>query len=493
MNPPTRVFRATNTLACVSHTSESILNQDAPEHEAPSRAERFPMNDFFRLLPMARRTMHSVADAFAVSAKRGIALALAGLMVPLGVAPLAAYGQEAPPPPPDQAQQADQVPPPPDQDAPPPQDQAPPQQYNALSPEQLQQLVAPIALYPDSLVAQVLAAATYPTQIAAADQFDQSNQGVAPAQLAQMADGQSWDPSVKALTAFPTVLVQMDKNLQWTTDLGNAYYNQPQDVMNAVQTDRQQAYNSGQLRSTPQEYVQYTPGDVVIEPANPDVVYVPYYNPVVIWGWWHPWYGWWAPPPPPGFFMGVGLGWGFGFGIGIGLWSHWGWGWGHWGVGWGPHPWIGFHGGVWVSHSMTVINHGYYGRFDPPGARAYNYHAAVAAHTAAYNHAYYSGARAGFNAGARAGYNAGARAGYNQGFNRGTAQNYSRPAQNYSRPAQNYSRPAQNYSRPAQNNSRPAPQSHPSGGGHPAAAPHGGGGGGHPASHSGGGGHPHGR
>jgi hypothetical protein len=489
------------------------------------------MKDFTSFLPMARRTMQSVADAFAESAKRGVALALAGLMVPLGVAPLVAYGQEAPPPPPDQAQQADQAPPPPDQDAPPPPDQAPPQQYNTLNPEQLQQLVAPIALYPDALVAQVLAASTYPTQIAAADQFDQANQGVAPAQLAQMADGQQWDPSVKALTAFPTVLTQMDKNLQWTTDLGNAYYNQPQDVMNAVQTDRQQAYSSGQLRSTPQEYVQDNPGDIVIEPANPGVVYVPYYNPVVIWGWWHPWYGWWAPPAPPGFFMGAGLGWGFGFGIGIGLWSGWGWGWGHWGCGWGPHPWIGFHGGVWVSHSVTVINHGYYGRFESnPGARAYNYHAAVAAHTAAYNHAYYSGAHAGFNAGARAGYNAGARqgynagarAGYNQGFNRGTAnayhapaannnfnrpaqnfnrpaQNYSRPAQNYSRPAQNFNRPAQNYSRPAQNYNRPAshpaPQAHPSGGGHPAAAPHGGGGGGHPAAapHGGGGGHPHGR
>jgi hypothetical protein len=475
------------------------------------------MNDFSRFFPLARRTMRGLAAASAESAKRSIALALAGLMVPLGVAPLAAYGQEAPPPPPDQqAQPTDQAPPPPDQDAPPAPDQAPPQQYSALSAEQLDQLVAPIALYPDALVAQVLAASTYPTQVVDADRFVQANQGASPDQVSQLANNQPWDPSVKALAAFPSVLSQMDKNLDWTTQLGNAYYNQPQDVMSAVQQDRQQAYNSGQLRSTPQQYVQYTPGDVVIEPANPAVVYVPYYNPWTVWGWGNPWFAWYAPPPPPGFFMGVGIGFGFGFGIAIGAWSHWGWGWGHWGVGWGPHPWVGFHGGVWVSHSYTVINHGYYGRFDrAPGARDYNYHAAVAAHAANYNHAYYAGSRAGFNAGARAGYNAGARAGYNAGaragynqgraaapnnnFNRGAANNYHAPAQNYNRPAQNYNRPAQNYnrpapnnSRPAQNNSRPAPQSHPSGGGgHPES--HGGGGGGHPASHGGGGEHPHGR
>ena len=480
--------------------------------------------------------MRGLAAVTADSARRSIALALAGLLVPLGVAPLTAYGQEAPPPPPDQqqAQSADQVPPPPDQDAPPPPDQAPPQQYNALSPDQLNQLVAPIALYPDSLVAQVLAASTYPTQVADADHFDQANQGAAPEQLSQMANGQNWDPSVKALTAFPTVLAQMDKNLDWTTQLGNAYYNQPQDVMSAVQQDRQQAYDSGKLRSTPQEYVQDNPGDVVIEPANPAVVYVPYYNPWTVWGWGNPWFAWYAPPPPPGFFMGVGIGFGFGFGIAVGAWSHWGWGWGHWGMGWGPHPWVGFHGGMWVSHSVTVINHGYYGRFERnPEARAYNYHAAVAAHGAAYNHAYYNGARAGFNAGARAGYNngaragynAGARTGYNNGFNRGQAntynrgaannrpaqnynrpqQNYNRPAQNYNRPAQNYNRPAQNYNRPSQNNSRPAQnfnrpsqQSRPSGGGgRPAAqAPRGGGGGGGHVSAphgGGGGGHPHGR
>lgn len=417
--------------------------------------------------------MRGLAAASLDLGKRGIALGLAGLIIPLGAGTFTASAQQAPPPPPDQAQPADQAPPPPDQatdQAPPPPDQAPPQQWNTLAPEQLDQLVAPIALYPDSLVAQVLAAATYPSQVSDADNFVHANQGVAPDQLAQMADGQPWDPSVKALVAFPSVLDNMDKNLDWTTQLGNAYYNQPQDVMSAVQADRQQAYDSGKLRSTPQLAVDYQPSDIVIEPANPAVVYVPYYNPWVVWGWGRPWFAWYAPPPPPGFFMGVGIGFGFGFGIAVGAWGHWGWGWGHWGMGWGPHPFVAYNHITYVSRSVTVVNHGYYGHFDRnPGARAWNYHAAVTAHAAwhsnAYARGYNAGARTGYSAGARQGYNAGARSNYSrpaQNYSRPAqnysrpAQNYSRPAQNYSRPAQNYNRPAQNYSRPAQNNSRPA-------------------------------------
>ena len=406
------------------------------------------MKDFSEFLPTARQ-MRGLAAASLDLGKRTVALGLAGLMIPLGIGTFSASAQEAPPPPPDQSQPGDQAPPPPDQ--------APPQQWNALSPDQLNQLVAPIALYPDSLVAQVLAAATYPSQVSDADNFVHANQGAPPDQLAQMADGQPWDPSVKALTAFPSVLDNMTKNLDWTTQLGNAYYNQPQDVMSAVQADRQQAYDSGKLRSTPQLAVDYQPSDIVIQPVNPAVVYVPYYNPWAVWGWGRPWFAWYAPPPPPGFFMGVGIGFGFGFGIAVGAWSHWGWGWGHWGMGWGPHPFIAYNHITYVSRSVTVINHGYYGHFDRnPGARAWNYHAAVTAHAAWHSNAYARG----YNAGARNGFNAGARAGYNNGYNRGAAarpgQNYSRPAQSYNRSNQNYSRPAQSYSRPAQNYSRPA-------------------------------------
>ena len=144
--------------------------------------------------------------------------------------------------------------------------------------------MAPIALYPDALVAQVLAAATYPTQVVEADRWRQA-QGNAPAeQIAAGAETQNWDPSVKALTAFPTVLAQMDRNLQWTTDLGNAYYNQPQDVMDAVQAMRQKAEAAGQLRSTPQQVVTNDDGAITIAPANPAVVYVPVYDPWVVYG-----------------------------------------------------------------------------------------------------------------------------------------------------------------------------------------------------------------
>jgi hypothetical protein len=313
-----------------------------------------------------------------------------------------------------------------------------------------------------------------------------------------MVNGQNWDPSVKALVAFPSVLANMDKNLDWTTQLGNAYYNQPQDVMNSVQTLRQQAYAAGHLQSSPQLAVNYSPGDIVIEPANPAVVYVPYYDPWAYWGF-RPYYAWYAPPPPVGW--RVGFGFGFGVGIAVGLWGGYGWGWGHWGMGWGPHPYVAYGHGMWVSHSVTVVNHGYYGHFDrAPGARAYN---AQVAHTA-YARGYAAGAHNGYNAGARAGYNGGANRGAGNNYrapvnnnNRPAANNYSRPAANTSRPAaNNYSRPAVNTNRPAANTSRPATNSRPAAPSRPAAhteskpAPHGGGekGGGEK-----GGGHPHGR
>ncbi|MGA8529276.1 MAG: DUF3300 domain-containing protein, partial [Acidobacteriaceae bacterium] len=325
------------------------------------------MKASFRFLPTSGR-LRQLAGASLAAARRAVALALMGLMIPLGFGDVYAWSQQAPPPPPDQQ---DQGPPPDDQGA-------PPQQWNALSPDQLDQLVAPIALYPDSLVAQVLAAATYPTQIVDADRFEQANAGAPPDQISAMVNSQPWDPSVKALTAFPSVLSNMDKNLDWATQLGNAYYNQPQDVMSAVQNMRQQAYASGHLRTTPQLDVDYQPGDIVIAPANPAVVYVPYYDPWVMWGF-HPYYAWYAPPPPRGFVVGLGIG--FGVGIAVGAWSHWGWGWGHWGMGWGPHPFIMYNHATFVSRSFTVVNHGYYGRFDRnPSAREFNMHAAAAAH-----------------------------------------------------------------------------------------------------------------
>ena len=135
----------------------------------------------------------------------------------------------------------------------PPSAPAPP--YTQGTPEQLQQLVAPIALYPDSLVAQILAASTFPEQVVEADRWVQEHQDLKGDALGQAVDQQPWDPSVKALTAFPSVLGNMDKNLSWTSSLGDAYYNQQQDVMDAVQVMRQRAEKAGDLKTTPQQVV----------------------------------------------------------------------------------------------------------------------------------------------------------------------------------------------------------------------------------------------
>jgi hypothetical protein len=113
--------------------------------------------------------------------------------------------------------------------------------YTPLDPAGLDQLTAPIALYPDSLVAQILTASTYPQQISDAGNWSSQNAGLPPQQRADQANGMPWDPSVKALTAFPSVLDNLAHNSNWTTSLGNAYYNQPGDVMNSVQAMRLQA------------------------------------------------------------------------------------------------------------------------------------------------------------------------------------------------------------------------------------------------------------
>ena len=158
-----------------------------------------------------------------------------------------------------------------------------PATYAPLDAEQLNQLVAPIALYPDSLVAQVLTAATYPQQVGSADEWLHQNMGLPPGERAQIANTMPWDPSVKALTAFPSVLDNLARNYAWTSSLGNAYYNQPGDVMNAVQAMRFQAQRSGALVSNPQQRVYMDAGEIIIAPVNPAVVYVPYYNPWRVW------------------------------------------------------------------------------------------------------------------------------------------------------------------------------------------------------------------
>jgi hypothetical protein len=246
-----------------------------------------------------------------------------------------------------------------DQDAQalPPQDQGAPQDNQAppraqQTPEQLQRLVAPIALYPDSLVAQVLAASTFPDEVVEADRWVQAHPDLKGEALGQAVDQQPWDPSVKALAAFPSVLGNMDKNLSWTSSLGDAYYNQQQDVMDAVQVMRHKAEQTGNLKSTPQQVVKEEGPDIDIDPAQPDVVYVPAYNPWLVYG--YPvaaWPGWY---PYPGIWFG-GPYLSFGLGFGIGWFGGYGWGWGHWGFDWHNHYAIYNHG-RYFSRSRTFYN-----------------------------------------------------------------------------------------------------------------------------------------
>ena len=230
--------------------------------------------------------------------------------------------------------------------------------YAQQTPEQLQRLVAPIALYPDSLVAQVLAASTFPEQIVLAERWVQAHSGLQGDALGQAVDQQPWDPSVKALAAFPTVLGNMDKNLSWTSSLGDAYYNQQQDVMEAVQVMRQRAQAAGNLQTTPQQTVATQDSTIVIEPASPDVVYVPAYDPwlvygapVLAWPYWYPYPGIWADGP----YLS------FGIGFGIGFFGGFGWGWGHWGFDW-HHRYPVFDHNRYFSHSNTFYNRSAYYR-----------------------------------------------------------------------------------------------------------------------------------
>jgi Protein of unknown function (DUF3300) len=232
----------------------------------------------------------------------------------------------------------------------------PPASSGKQSPQELQQLVAPIALYPDALVAQILAASTYPTQIVEADRWMQSHSNLKGEELAKEVDKRDWDPSVKAVAQFPSVLENMDKNLSWTSSLGDAYINQPQDVTEAVQTLRQQARNAGHLNSNEREKVTTQGNTIIIEPADAQVVYVPAYDPWSVYG--APivaYPGWY---PVPGIFWG-GVGLSFGIGFGIGFFGGFGWGWGHWGYDWhGRRAFFDHH--AFVSHSQDFGHEGFH-------------------------------------------------------------------------------------------------------------------------------------
>jgi len=269
--------------------------------------------------------------------------------------------------------------------------QAPATTYATPTADQLSQLVAPIALFPDNLLAQVLAASTFPDQITAAYQWLQQHSSLKGAQLMQTVDQQPWDASVKGLTQFPDVLQQMATNLSWTSSLGDAYFNIPQSVMNAVQVMRQRAYDAGNLKSNPQQnitvaknepapqsqppaaapassgqpqvtVVQSPPQTIVIQPAQPDVVYVPTYNPTAVYG---------VPvPPPPGYSTGEMVATSllsFGVGIAVGAaisggGGCCGWGYNSWGCGW-HNSTVVYNHNTYISNSNTFANrNNYYNR-----------------------------------------------------------------------------------------------------------------------------------
>jgi len=291
--------------------------------------------------------------------------------------------------------------------APPPAPAAPaPAAYTPPSAEQLYQLVAPIALYPDKLVAQVLAGSTYPDQITAAHGWLAQNAALKGGPLADAANQQPWDPSVKSLTAFRPVLNQMAGNIAWTEALGQAYYNDPADVMNALQVMRQRASSAGRLKNnsklrvasaaTPRDYIPapdmqpvYAGPAVIeppqqlitIEPVQPDVVYVPSYDPQVIYGEPVPVYPGYAYAPPvevaPGYSRGQvaaagALAFGAGVIVGAALERH-DWGWNAWNMNWGAPRWRGreperiaqpayarpavvYNNSTYISRSTTVVN-----------------------------------------------------------------------------------------------------------------------------------------
>ncbi len=233
-----------------------------------------------------------------------------------------------------------------------------------FSKEQLEQILAPIALYPDDLIAQTLMASTYPLEVVQADRWVKKNKDLKGDALAKALEKESWDPSVKSLVNFPQVLTMMSEKLDWTQQLGDAFLAQQKEVMETVQTLRRKAEAAGNLKTTPEQkvIVEKETQTIIIQPANPQVVYVPVYNPTVVYGAWpYPAY-----PPyyyyPPGYAAGAAF-WGFAAGVAVGA---------AWGYAWGNANWHG--GDININNSRNAnlnrnINRGAYANQLPAGGR----------------------------------------------------------------------------------------------------------------------------
>ena len=225
---------------------------------------------------------------------------------------------------------------------------AAPEESAKVSNDELEALVAPVALFPDPLLAQVLVASTYPIDVAEAQQWLDKNPNLKGDELAAEAEKKDWDPSVQSLVSYPDALKRMSENIQWTTDLGDAFLAQESDVMDAVQRLRAKAKEGGKLESNEQQKVETTTVEskevIEIQPASTEVVYVPTYSPTVIWG---PMY---YPYPPlyyPPYYGGAWIGFGVGIAIGIGISGGWGWG-------------CGWHGGgntININNNNRYVNH----------------------------------------------------------------------------------------------------------------------------------------
>jgi hypothetical protein len=233
----------------------------------------------------------------------------------------------------------------------PPQQDAPPEQAAPKIPDaQLDSLVAPIALYPDPLLAQVLVASTYPLEIIQLQQWLPQHKDLKDKALAAAVEKEQWDPSIQAMAALPDVVKQLAENIKWTTDLGNAFLAQQNDVMDAVQRMRTKAKDAGNLKSSEQQKVETKTVEsktvVVIQQAQPEVVYVPSYNPTVVYG--PPVY-----PYPPIVYPPVGAyvaGAAISFGVGMAIGAAWGGGWGY-NTGWGHS-----HNNITINNNNTFVN-----------------------------------------------------------------------------------------------------------------------------------------
>jgi hypothetical protein len=240
-----------------------------------------------------------------------------------------------------------------------------------MSAQELRNLVSPIALYPDRLVAQMLAAATFPDQVAVANYWLQENKDLTGKNLMEAVNKQTWDASVKALTQFPAVLSNMAKNLTWTSTLGEAYHNQAAEVMAAIQALRAQAKAEGKLKSGPQITVeQQSPSIIAIEPTNPEVVYVPYYNPSLVYG---------TSYVAPGYTVadaGLGAWLGFGSGVALGALASGGccgWGWGSWNANWNGGTVVYNHNNFYGNAAWHGGYYKGYGNYDANLRAANNY------------------------------------------------------------------------------------------------------------------------